>query len=183
MNNAPPPAGAGIGDEFDPQTMERLRALDQAKVRAVQEEDYDEAKRCKEMIVRLRSVGTALKQCEERKRQAVANEDYDTAKAIKIEIDRLRQSIERPQAADGAVQNSARRRHPGVEDVGGGAGVQPRQRSDRAAGGYDRRAGGPGGRAGEWVWLRGAPPAGGAASFRLEITGDGYGTWPSGHLG
>ena len=54
---------------MDPQTAERLRALAAAKKRAVEAEDYDEAKRCKDMIDRLKSVGAAspllsfLEQC------------------------------------------------------------------------------------------------------------------------
>jgi len=80
--------------QFDPQTSERMRALIAAKKRAVELEDYDEAKRCKDMIVRLKSVGHALSQLEEKKRLAVSNEDYDTAKALKSEVERLRQAVE-----------------------------------------------------------------------------------------
>merc|ERR1719269_172056 len=86
------PGGEDV--QFDPQTSERMRALVAAKKRAVEFEDYDEAKRCKEMIQRLRSVGHALAQLEEKKRLAVANEDYDTAKALKSEVERLRKAVE-----------------------------------------------------------------------------------------
>merc|ERR1719146_97624 len=80
--------------QFDPQTSERMRALVAAKKRAVELEDYDEAKRCKDMIVRLKSVGHALSQLEDKKRLAVSIEDYDTAKAIKAEVERLRKAVE-----------------------------------------------------------------------------------------
>lgn len=89
---------------FDSRTMERIRSLNTAKARAVEAEDYEEAKRCKEMLARLRQTGLMLREMEERKRQAVSNEDYDAAKALKVEIDRLRMSIERPQA-HGAPSN------------------------------------------------------------------------------
>ena len=76
--------------QYDPQTLERLRGLIAAKNRAVEQEDHDEAKRCKDLIVRLKSVGAALAQLEEKKRIAVANEDFDTAKALKAEVDGVR---------------------------------------------------------------------------------------------
>merc|ERR1719158_1241384 len=88
------PGGEADNVNFDPQTSERMRALVAAKKRAVEFEDYDEAKRCKEMIQRLRSVGHALAQLEEKKRLAVSNEDYDTAKALKGEVERLRKAVE-----------------------------------------------------------------------------------------
>ena len=49
-------------------------------------EEFDEAKRLKEAIARLESVGAALHQLEEKKRIAVTNEDFDTAKALKAEV-------------------------------------------------------------------------------------------------
>lgn len=102
MNPVSPGASQGSGTgfaiegdvQFDPQTSDRMRALVAAKKRAVELEDYDEAKRCKEMINRLRSVGHALAQLEEKKRLAVSNEDYDTAKALKSEVERLRKAVE-----------------------------------------------------------------------------------------
>lgn len=93
-------AAEELGDEmkYEAKTLERIRALNQAKNRAVEEEDYEEAKRCKELLARLRQLGITLKELEEKKKQAVANEDYDAAKALKVEIDRLRSAIERPQS-------------------------------------------------------------------------------------
>eukprot|EP00931_Biecheleriopsis_adriatica_P021357 TRINITY_DN1397_c4_g1_i1.p1 TRINITY_DN1397_c4_g1~~TRINITY_DN1397_c4_g1_i1.p1 ORF type:complete len:915 (-),score=205.75 TRINITY_DN1397_c4_g1_i1:39-2783(-) len=82
---------------YDPQTLERIRALTTAKVRAVEAEDYEEAKRCKEMLARLRQTGLLLRELEDRKKLAVQNEDYDAAKALKSEVERLRMAIERPE--------------------------------------------------------------------------------------
>eukprot|EP00359_Climacostomum_virens_P001925 CAMPEP_0204900574 /NCGR_PEP_ID=MMETSP1397-20131031/2553_1 /ASSEMBLY_ACC=CAM_ASM_000891 /TAXON_ID=49980 /ORGANISM="Climacostomum Climacostomum virens, Strain Stock W-24" /LENGTH=780 /DNA_ID=CAMNT_0052068743 /DNA_START=85 /DNA_END=2424 /DNA_ORIENTATION=+ len=79
--------------EFDPTTMDRLKALAVAKQRAIDNEDYDEAKRIKDAIERLKNVGYQLLQLEERKRTAISSEDYDTAKIIKLEIDRLRNAV------------------------------------------------------------------------------------------
>lgn len=76
--------------QLDEVTLERVKALKLAKDKAIKMEDYDEAKRLKEAIERLRSMGTHLAQLEERKRIAIENEDFDAAKIIKVEIDRLR---------------------------------------------------------------------------------------------
>jgi len=53
-------------------------------------EDFDEAKRLKETIDRLKSISTHISQLEERKRIAIQNEDYDAAKIIKIEIEKMK---------------------------------------------------------------------------------------------
>merc|ERR1719329_1491344 len=92
-------AAQAASDEmrYDPQIMERIRALEKAKSRAVDAEDYAEAKRCKEMLIPLRQTGQVLNDLEERKKQAVANEDYDVAQGLKVEIERLRSAIERPE--------------------------------------------------------------------------------------
>ena len=46
------------GTFFDPDTQNRLRQLEMDKVTAVQNEDYDAAKRIRTQIERLKSVGT-----------------------------------------------------------------------------------------------------------------------------
>jgi XRCC1 N terminal domain/UvrB/uvrC motif len=75
---------------FDPATNDRLSALIASKNKAVENEDFDEAKRLREAIERLKSIGSQLLNLEERKKIAVQNEDYDSAKLIKLEIERLR---------------------------------------------------------------------------------------------
>jgi centrosomal protein CEP104 len=79
--------------EFDPVTNERLKQLVLAKDRAVEIEDFDEAKRLREAIERLKSVGKQLYHLEDRKRQAINDEEYESAKVIKMEIDRLRNAV------------------------------------------------------------------------------------------
>eukprot|EP00929_Paragymnodinium_shiwhaense_P070119 TRINITY_DN35491_c0_g1_i1.p1 TRINITY_DN35491_c0_g1~~TRINITY_DN35491_c0_g1_i1.p1 ORF type:complete len:827 (+),score=189.47 TRINITY_DN35491_c0_g1_i1:131-2611(+) len=81
---------------FDQRTRERLKELSEAKQKAVEAEDYGEAKRCKDMLERVKETAKLLKELEEKKRAAVRNEDYDTAKNLKDEIDRLRESMDRP---------------------------------------------------------------------------------------
>ena len=59
---------------------------------AVAREDYDEAKRLRDGINRLKAVGAKVAQLEHRKRSAIEAEDYDAAKVIKMEIDKLREA-------------------------------------------------------------------------------------------
>ena len=75
---------------IDKSTMETMKALYAAKERAVQMEDFDEAKRLKDTIDRLKLVSGHISQLEERKRIAISNEDYESAKVIKIEIEKLK---------------------------------------------------------------------------------------------
>lgn len=82
--------------EFDQITGDRLKALNSAKTRAIENEDFDEAKRLKDAVERLKSVGYQLLQLEDRKRIAIDNEDFDSAKIVKLEIDRLRNAVAPP---------------------------------------------------------------------------------------
>ena len=78
---------------YDPATVKRLKDLYKAKYRAVELEDYDEAKKIKKAINSLKSVSQSLIQLEERKRIAIKNDDFDSAKLIKYEIERLRNAV------------------------------------------------------------------------------------------
>lgn len=52
--------------------------LQQAKEKALKFEDYEEAKRLKDGIERLKQIGTQLSYLEERKAIALQKEDYDS---------------------------------------------------------------------------------------------------------
>jgi len=93
--------------KFDPYTLDRMKSVAAAKKRAIELEDYDEAKRCKEMLQKLRTMGQALKELEHKKQQAVMNEEYDIAKSLKIEIDRIHGSI-----SEGAETRFEKRKAP-----------------------------------------------------------------------
>lgn len=79
--------------QFDPTTLDRLKVLESAKEKAIKSEDYEDAKRMKDAIEKLKQIGIQLQQLEERKTYAVTHDDYDSAKIIKAEIDRLRSAI------------------------------------------------------------------------------------------
>lgn len=78
---------------YDPATLKRLKNLYKAKEKAVELEDFDEAKKIKEAIERLKSVSSQLIQLEERKRIAIKNDDFDAAKLLKYEVERLRNAV------------------------------------------------------------------------------------------
>ncbi|BDA42164.1 Centrosomal protein of 104 kDa [Coccomyxa sp. Obi] len=89
------PAGSSVAAATGPsgadaKTATRLAELESTKARAVAEEDYDEAKRLKLEIDRLRALVAQLSDLEAKKKAAVEAEDYDTAKALKQNIERLR---------------------------------------------------------------------------------------------
>ena len=94
MQEAPMPAQMlEDSQSYDPITLEKMKMLVAAKERAVAEEDFDEAKRIKDIMDKLKSVGKQLSALEQQKRLAIQNEDYESAKIIKVEIDRLRTSV------------------------------------------------------------------------------------------
>ncbi|KAG0555358.1 hypothetical protein KC19_12G163700 [Ceratodon purpureus] len=76
--------------DVDISTANRILQLQEEKNSAVLGEDYDEAKRLKGLIDRLKIIGEEIKQLENKKQLAVENEDYDTAKSCKKEIEKLR---------------------------------------------------------------------------------------------
>lgn len=74
----------------DNKTAQELNRLNQLKLSAVENEDYEEAKRLKLKIDRFKLVIGQIHELETEKVRAVEMEDYDTAKRVKIQIDRLR---------------------------------------------------------------------------------------------
>lgn len=83
-------ADLNLDVHVDSLTAAKIRELVRAKEQAVAAEDYDEAKRLKFSIERLKVVGQKIAQLEARKRAAVEKEDYDLAKGLKLDIDKLR---------------------------------------------------------------------------------------------
>ena len=65
-------------------TAEKIREILLKKEAAVAREDYDEAKRLKGGIDKLKIVGMKVAQLEAQKQAAVEVEDYDTAKMLKV---------------------------------------------------------------------------------------------------
>jgi centrosomal protein CEP104 len=80
-------------------TAQRISELQGQKLSAIQREDYDDAKRLKAAVDRLKAQGIRIAALEGRKQSAVNVEDYDLAKQLKIEIERLRAGGNRPSTA------------------------------------------------------------------------------------
>ena len=78
---------------YDPVTLKRLKDLNKAKNRAIELEDFEEAKKIKNAIDSLKSVSKQLILLEERKNIAIKNDDFDAAQLIKYEIDRIRNAV------------------------------------------------------------------------------------------
>lgn len=84
--------GPSLEDELniDKNTMDTMKELFRDKDKAVLREDFDEAKRLKGAIERLRAIAPQLGEMEDRKRMAIMSEDYDAAKLIKAEIEKIK---------------------------------------------------------------------------------------------
>lgn len=78
----------------DPTTASKIRDVAAAKDAAVMNEDYDEAKRLKLHIEKLKVLGQHIASLEAKKRAAVDCEDYDAAKHLKADILKLRMAGE-----------------------------------------------------------------------------------------
>ena len=74
-------------------TLQELRVLEREKARAVDLEDFDEALRLKNVILKLKAVSKQLAELEHKKREAVKCEDYEAAKRFKVEVEKLKASI------------------------------------------------------------------------------------------
>ncbi|KAA6396051.1 MAG: putative flagellar associated protein, partial [Streblomastix strix] len=83
----------GLEGKLDGKTKALLRELIIKKDQAVQEEDFDAAKKWKMSIEKMKEVAIQLSELEQKKDQAVKAEDFDTAKKFKIEIEKLRQQV------------------------------------------------------------------------------------------
>ena len=70
-------------------TARRIQETQALKQKAVEVEDYDEAKRLRDVMSRLRKFGAAVAALEAKKMNAVRLEDYDTAKTLKAEIEKM----------------------------------------------------------------------------------------------
>ncbi|CAD7941946.1 unnamed protein product [Amoebophrya sp. A120] len=120
-------------DNYDPKIAEKLNALGKAKDHAVEIEDYQEAKRYKEMITKLKAVAMRITECERKKKQAVDAEDYDAAKRLKAEIDALYRA-----AIEGRDPNQDREQPPEMEMHD-----EVDHHPPRAVGGHGAGGGGP----------------------------------------
>jgi centrosomal protein CEP104 len=117
--------------EMDPQTTEKLKILVSLKEKAVSNEDFDEAKKIREAIDRLRLLSQQLYLLEERKKTAITNEDYDSAKVLKNEIDRIRNSVLVPNESFRPTSSSQGMTRPASKQIPYGNREEQRTSVDR----------------------------------------------------
>ncbi len=80
-------------EQMDELAIEKIRILRQSMDEASKIEDFDEAKRIKGNIDKVRMIGKKIFEHEFQKKIAINNEDFDKAKILKMEIDKLKSFI------------------------------------------------------------------------------------------
>lgn len=80
-------------EEMDEIAQEKIKILKNQQEDALKNEDYDEAKKLKKSIERIKILGKKIYELELQKKIFVNNEDFDNAKIIKLEIDRLKSNL------------------------------------------------------------------------------------------
>ena len=117
---------------IDPFVMHIVREAHKHKQKAVMKEDYEEARRLRDGIERLKLIGRRVAELEGVKQKAVEQEDYENAHVLKKDIDKLRQSCvslgigkQGMQAAQAVKlqqeqQQAAKYNYPKPKIIGGG---------------------------------------------------------------
>jgi centrosomal protein CEP104 len=80
-------------DMIDELAREKIRVLKGIQDEAVKAENYDEAKKIKANIDRIRLIGKKIYDLEFQKKIYINNEDFDNAKIMKIEIERFKSNL------------------------------------------------------------------------------------------
>jgi centrosomal protein CEP104 len=80
-------------EELDEISMEKLKILKGQQEEALKVEDFDEAKRLKNSIDKIRLIGKKIFEMEVQKKIYITCEDFDNAKIMKFEIERLRSNL------------------------------------------------------------------------------------------
>ena len=143
----PSKGNAGVSDlvldvNVDAGTLALLRDINAQKEAAVASEAYEEAKRLKAVMERLKVLGHRIARLEAQKAAAVQAEDYDAAKLVKVDVDKLRAACAQAlHAKPGDAAGGAMAKTTGWADVavpdgpmgGAGGGAQQGQARPRAA--------------------------------------------------
>jgi len=75
---------------------EQIQLLTSQKMQAVEQENYDEAKRLKTIVDALSGIKDEVERLEIQKMVAVQEEHYDDAKRVKLEVEGLLSAALRP---------------------------------------------------------------------------------------
>jgi centrosomal protein CEP104 len=86
--------GTEIRDEnLDEISQEKLKILKTQLEEALKVEDFDEAKKIKKSVDRVRLIARKIYELETNKKIYISNEDFDNAKIMKFELDRLKSNL------------------------------------------------------------------------------------------
>jgi len=77
-------------DDF---VIQKIKDLEEGKVKAIEAEEFEEAQHIKNELIKLKQMAAQLQRFEDRRNIALQNEDFETASTLKREIDRLRDAM------------------------------------------------------------------------------------------
>lgn len=79
--------------EIDELTQDKIKIMKNLLEESIKNEDFDEAKKLKINIDKIKLFGKKLLDLENQKKQLLSVEDFDSAKIIKMEIDRVKSKV------------------------------------------------------------------------------------------
>lgn len=80
-------------EEMDEISQEKLKILKNQLEEALKIEDFDDAKKIKQGIDRIKLIGKKIYELEVQKKVYINNDDFDNAKIMKLEIERLKSNL------------------------------------------------------------------------------------------
>jgi len=80
-------------EEMDEIAQEKMKILRVQLEEALRVEDYDEAKRLKKNMDKIKAIGKKIYEMEQQKKVYINNEDFDNAKIVKLELERLKSNL------------------------------------------------------------------------------------------
>lgn len=83
LNPKPTPSSLNVFDD-------KITALSKSKIKAVEDEDYMEAEKLKQIILKIEKLKVYVDKLEKQKVDFANNEKYDSALKVKTEIDRIK---------------------------------------------------------------------------------------------
>jgi centrosomal protein CEP104 len=80
-------------EELDEISQEKIKIMRTQQEEAIQKENFDEAKKLKQTIDKIKLIGKRIYELDKQKKMYINNEDFDNAKILKFEIDRLKSNL------------------------------------------------------------------------------------------
>jgi len=93
--------------EIDELTQEKIKIMKNLLEESIKNEDFDEAKKLKINIDKIKLFGKKLLELENQKKQLLIHEDFDSAKIIKMEIDRIKSKVKNIDKQIGEINHNS----------------------------------------------------------------------------